>query len=140
VHDIETSIAWYLEMTPIELLARRTDQFGHGAWLGMSDSPDRPFILVLAQFFPESDPYADATTATMSPFAHIGIELPERSDVDEIAARGRELGCLTMPATDLPPPVGYVCMLSDPDGNNVEYSHDQGVYAAAQEVWGAPPS
>jgi len=28
-------------------------------------------------------------------------------------------------------------MLQDPDGNMVEFSFDQGVYAKAQEVWGA---
>lgn len=137
VKDIEASLAWYLALTPLELLARRTDEFGYGAWIGMSDSPDRPFVLVLAQFFAETDPYDGATTATMSPFAHLGIELPERADVDAIASRGAALGCLAMPAIDMPPPVGYVCMLVDPDGNNVEFSHDQGVYAAAQRVWGA---
>ena len=36
----------------------------------------------------------------------------------------------------MPPPVGYICMLSDPDGNRVEYSFDQGVYAAAHAKWG----
>ena len=35
-------------------------------------------------------------------------------------------------------PVGYVCALADPDGNLVEISHDQGVYAKAREVWGEP--
>jgi hypothetical protein len=28
-------------------------------------------------------------------------------------------------------------MLEDPDGTRVEYSYDQGVYAAAQEKWGS---
>ena len=66
----------------------------------------------------------------------IGIELPERADVDEMAGRGEADGSLAMAATDLPPPVGYICMLHDPDGNLVEFSHDQGVYAKAREVWG----
>ena len=58
VGDMDASIAWYLEMTPLELLDRREDEFGDGAWLGQPDAADRPFVLVLAQFFPGSDPYA----------------------------------------------------------------------------------
>ena len=72
----------------------------------------------------------------LAPFAHLGIELPTREALDEIAARGEAAGCLAMPPQQMPPPVGYVCMLEDPDGNRVEFSYDQGVYAAAQEKWG----
>ena len=41
-----------------------------------------------------------------------------------------------MPATEMPPPIGYICMLTDPDGNLIEFSFDQGVYKKAREVWG----
>ena len=137
VGDIDASIAWYVEMTPLELLERREDEFGYGAWLGQPDTADRPFVLVLSQFFPKSDPYAGVPLDTLNPFAHLGIELPERADVDEVARRGAATGCLAMEATEMPPPVGYICMLRDPDGNLVEFSWDQGVYAKAREVWGA---
>ena len=49
---------------------------------------------------------------------------------------GRADGCLEWEPAQWPPPVGYVCALADPDGNVVEFSYDQGVYAKAQEVWG----
>jgi hypothetical protein len=41
-----------------------------------------------------------------------------------------------MPAQQMPDPIGYICMLEDPDGNLVEFSFDQGVYAKVREVWG----
>ena len=53
-----------------------------------------------------------------------------------IAARAQHAGCLAMAPTEMPDPIGYICMLRDPDGNMVEFSFDQGVYAKAQEVWG----
>jgi len=68
--------------------------------------------------------------------ARLGIELPERADVDEVARRGAEAGCLAWEPQQLPAPVGYVCALTDPDGNVVEFSHDQGVYAAVADRWG----
>lgn len=137
VGDIGASIEWYARYTPLELLDRRQDEMGFGAWLGQSDSPDKPFILVLAQFLPGSDPFQAYPQEVLAPFAHFGVELPERADIDAIAARGADDGCLAMPPRDMPDPIGYVCMLRDPDGNMVEFSYDQGVYAKAQEVWGS---
>lgn len=134
VTDIDATIDWYIAHTPLKLLDRREEPTGYGAWLGHDDSPDKPFILVLAQFFPEHDPFKDSPIATLAPFAHLGVELTSREELDAAAAAAEEAGCLAMPPTDMPPPIGYICMLSDPDGNMIELSYDQGVYAHAQRV------
>ena len=136
VRDIDATIAWYTEFTPLELLDRRSDDMGHGAWLGMPDTYRNPFILVIAEFFPETDPFKEAPNTVLGPFAHLGMELPTKDEVDAMAAKGEAAGCLSMPSTMMPPPIGYICMLTDPDGNTVEYSWDQGVYVTAQERWG----
>ena len=136
VRDIDASIAWYTEFTPLELLDRRSDEFGRGAWLGQPDSPDKPFVLVLAQFLPATDPFGAYPKEVLAPFAHIGIELPTHGDIEAIAARAADAGCLAMGPTEMPAPIGYICMLRDPDGNMIEFSYDQGVYAKAREVWG----
>ena len=136
VKDVDRSIAWYTEHTPLHLLDRRADEFGFGAWLGDPDAAERPFILVLAQFFPATDPFKDAPQEVLAPFAHLGIEVTSHDAIDQIAAVGAGKGCLGMPPTEMPPPIGYICMLRDPDGNMVEFSFDQGVYAKAREVWG----
>jgi lactoylglutathione lyase len=136
VGDIDASIAWYEEFTPLQLLERRQDDMGFGAWLGQPESADRPFILVLAQFLPETDPFKAYPKEVLTPFAHLGIELPTRDAIDAAAARADAVGCLAMPPTQMPPPIGYVCMLRDPDGNMIEFSFDQGVYATAKRLWG----
>ena len=110
---------------------------GFGAWLGERDMVERPFILVLAQFLPATDPYRDFPKEVLTPFAHLGIELPTRAALDEAAALAERAGCLAMPPQQLPPPIGYVCMLRDPDGNMVELSFDQGVYATVRRLWGS---
>ena len=56
VADMDASIAWYEELTPLRLLTRREDEDGYGAWLGHPEASDHPFILVLAHFFPHRDP------------------------------------------------------------------------------------
>jgi lactoylglutathione lyase len=135
VTDISATIDWYTKFTPLVLIDRREDENGYGAWLGMPEKTNNPFLMVLAQFFPETDPFAGAPIATLQPFAHVGIELPSRSDVDDIAAKAEAAGCLAMPPTMMPAPIGYITMLRDPNGNMVEFSWDQGVFATLQERW-----
>ncbi len=130
--DLDASIAWYEEFTPLVLLVRREDAEGQSAWLSHPKQVENPFVLVLVMFNRDRG----RRQPMLGPFAHIGIEMPERADVDALAERGRAAGCLAWEPQQLPPPVGYVCALNDPDGNVVEISYDQGVYATVQEVWG----
>lgn len=131
--DIDKTIDWYTRYTPLKLLDRREDADGQGAWLGHPDQGDKPFILVLVSF---TSARGNGPQPVMAPFAHIGIEVTSREEVDDIARRGEEEGCLGWPPTDMPAPIGYICALKDPDGNMIEFSHNQGVYAKAKEVWG----
>jgi catechol 2,3-dioxygenase-like lactoylglutathione lyase family enzyme len=137
VRDLDASIGWYTAFTPLEVLDQRQDPTGRAAWLGQPGSADHPFVLVLAQFLPGHDPYEGTPYAQLRHFAHLGIELTSREAVDEMASRAEAAGCLDSPPTQLPPPVGYVCFVRDPDGNLVEFSYDQGVLAKAREVWGS---
>lgn len=136
VADIDESIDWYTTFTPLQLLEKRSDDEGFGAWLGQPEPTENPFVLVLAQFLPGHDPFAPTPIASIGVFNHIGIELPDKADVDAIAQLGAEAGCLGMAPKEMGVPIGYICMLTDPDGNWVEFSYDQGVYEKAREVWG----
>ena len=136
VKDIDKSIEWYERFTHLKLLQRGQDKDGKNAWLGDPTKADSPFVLVLGQFFEGHDPFAPAPHLPMGPFAHIGIELPTKEAVDEVAGRAKEEGCLGLGPVQLPKQIGYVCFIKDPDGNTVEFSYDQGVFARAREVWG----
>jgi len=136
VSDIEASIAWYEQYTHFSVLARNEDDNGKGVWLGDSTDARCPFVLVLAQFFEGKDPFAPGKHAVLTPFAHIGIEVPEKDMVDQYAAAADADGYLALGPVQMPDPVGYVCFIKDPDGNLIEFSYDQGVYEKAREVWG----
>lgn len=131
--DIEATVDWYTRYTPLVVLDRREDADGKNAWLSHEGQVDNPFVLVLVMFYKDQG----KKQPQLAPFAHIGIEVPERSDVDDIADRAREEGCLVWEPRDMPPPIGYICALNDPDGNVIEISHDQGVFAKVHEVWGS---
>lgn len=136
VKDVEASVAWYEKFTHLRVLARHEDEDGKNAWVGDSSNHESPFILVLGQFFEGHDPFAPAPHPPMGPFAHIGIELPTKEAVDNVAKLGKEAGCLALGPMQMPKDIGYICFLKDPDGNTIEFSYDQGVYETAREVWG----
>ena len=75
----------------------------------------------------------------LRPFAHIGIEVPRRSDVDALAEKAREMGVLHWEPQYVSETVGYVCALHDPDGNIIEISHNQKVFETVRRLWGASP-
>lgn len=136
VRDVEATIAWYERFTHLSVLARHEDADGKNAWIGDKASVANPFVLVVGQFYEGHDPFAPAVHVPLGPFAHIGIEVPTREEINEIAAKAKEEGCLALGPMQMPKEIGYICFVKDPDGNTIEFSHDQGVYETAQEVWG----
>ncbi len=136
VRDIDKVVAWYEEFTHLSLLCRDEDEDGYAAWLADSTQIDNPFILVLGQFNPGHDPFAPMEHPALGPFAHIGIEVPDKEMIDETAAKAKAAGCLILGPQQMPKRIGYICFLRDPEGNMVEFSYDQGVYEKVREVWG----
>lgn len=132
--DLDAAVDWYGRYTPLVVLDRRRDAEGETAWLAHEGQVEHPFVLVLVMLAADRG----RRQPQLGPFAHLGIEVPERADVVRIADLARDEGCLAWEPTDLPPPVGFVCAVTDPDGNVVEISHDQGVHAKVAEVWGVP--
>lgn len=118
VRDLEASVAFYRRFCGLEIVHDRTDAESRAriVWLAEPDVDD--FMLVLI-------PGGGSHPALAGEFSHLGYALPSRASVTAIAERGRAEGCLKWEAQDHPPPVGYFCGLSDPDGNVVEFSYGQ---------------
>jgi catechol 2,3-dioxygenase-like lactoylglutathione lyase family enzyme len=130
--DLDASLAWYERFTPLRTIDRRSDDLGQSAWLAQPEPTSQPFVLVLVAF----DDARGVPQPQLAPFAHLGIELPTKEDVDAVAEQARAEGCLAWEPVQLPAPVGYVCAATDPDGNVVEFSFDQGVAAKVLEAFG----
>ena len=116
-HDLDATIAWYEKYTPLRKTHHRQDALGAVAWLSPAESG---IVLVFIQKNEDSDPIS-----VLAPLAHLGISLDSTDHVDQIGARGERDGCLAWEPRQEPTPVGYICALSDPDGNLVEFSYGQ---------------
>ena len=131
VADVDRSVAFYTALTPLVVVASHADESGRSVWLSHEGQAETPFVLVLVE------PAGGRVGPTLAPFAHLGIELPARGDVDAVAAEARALGCLHWEPMQLAEHIGYVCAATDPDGNVIEFSYGQQVYAQVRERWGA---
>ena len=118
-HDLEKTIQWYERFTPLKLIHKREDSGAKVAWIQASD---KSIFLVFLQ-----SPDSKEPKAILSPFAHLGIEMESEEEVNAIAEEGSHHACLAWEPRQEPDPVGYVCALSDPDGNLVEYSYGQSI-------------
>jgi lactoylglutathione lyase len=142
VSDLDRAIDFYTRLTPLVVVARNEDENGRGAWLSNDKQADSPFVLVISEFVPEMAKQFGITPGepvpTLAPFAHIGIELPNKEDVDAMAERAREMGALQWEPRQMPEHIGYICAAKDPDGNVIEFSWNQKVYSTIRNLWGTP--
>ena len=120
--DLDATIAGYEAHTPMRAFHRRSDLDAEVAWLAEDDTS---VGLVVVQSF-EARASGEPQT-TLSPFAHLGFDVDDPAEVDAAAEVGRSSGCLHWAPERPPPPVGYLCALTDPDGNVVEFSYGQGL-------------
>lgn len=130
--NLDKAIEFYTSLTPLVLVERFEDDQGESCWLSNDKQVETPFVLVLVSFNKDKG----GQLGLLTPFAHIGVEVPSREDVDSIAAKAREMGCLHWEPQYVNEQVGYVCALKDPDGNVIEISHDQKVFDTIRAKWG----
>jgi lactoylglutathione lyase len=57
--------------------------------------------------------------------SHLGLSLGSRAEVDRVAELARAEGCLLLGPMYRNEVVGYICIVTDPDGNNLEFSVEQ---------------
>jgi catechol 2,3-dioxygenase-like lactoylglutathione lyase family enzyme len=117
VRDLDRTIAFYRKHVRLHVVHEREDGGSRVVWLAEREA-DPDFVLVL---FPVSGATPGGT------LQHLGYALGSRAEVDAAAATARADGLLTVEPHDAGPVVGYFCIVRDPDGNMVEFSHGQAI-------------
>jgi lactoylglutathione lyase len=115
VSNIDRSIEFYTSYCGLHVLRDRRREGGGTVWLGpATQEGQKPaFLLVLGE------------GEVNSRIDHLGFQCEKREYVDQIAEKGRALGILVEPPTDVGGVVGYFTMISDPDGHLVEFTYGQ---------------
>ncbi|UPQ84736.1 VOC family protein [Pseudomonas knackmussii] len=117
VPDLDACIAFYAQFCGMHVFHERAGKGSRIVWMA-EPGKEREFIFVIM-------PGGQARDLAENDYSHFGFALQNREDVDAIAARARQAGCLVWEPRDEPYPVGYYCGVRDPAGNYVEFSYGQ---------------
>lgn len=118
VKNIESTADFYKKFAGLNIVAQRKENQTRVAWLGNPEVKE-DFVIVLLEmpYQPSGQPSYD----------HFGLSLPSREDVDRVAEFARREGVLDFGPKDMGPVAMYLCLVRDPDGNAIEFSHGQEV-------------
>jgi len=117
VRDLDRTIAFYRKHVRLHVVHERQDGGSRVAWLAEREQ-DPAFVLVFIQV-------SDNGSPGQSPLQHLGFALSSRDEVNAAAEAARAEGILTLEPMYAGPIVGYFCIVEDPDGVQVEFSHGQ---------------
>jgi catechol 2,3-dioxygenase-like lactoylglutathione lyase family enzyme len=116
VSDLSKSVAFYEKWAGMKVEGRLDDPMGvRGARLAQKSTG---FVLSLLV-----GPMAMPMPGVM----HLGFDCASKADVDKIASDAKAAGILTFGPEDSGGELGYQAYISDPDGNNLEFSFGQKV-------------
>jgi lactoylglutathione lyase len=134
VRNLDAQLVFYARHTTMRVISTRKDDVTglRTAWLA-NERDIRPgggarFVIVLIEGSLPRDVVGDEMKEEytfLTSISHLGISLDSREDVDRIAAIAKEEGTLVLGPMYRNEIVGYICLVRDPDGNNVEFSVEQ---------------
>lgn len=133
VRNLDAQLAFYAKYTNMVSIFERVDPETNlrTAWIAnqrdITDEAAR-FVIVLIEGSIPRDVVGDEMKEEytfLTSFSHLGISVDTRDEVDRLAAMAKEDGVLVLGPMYRNAVVGYICLVRDPDGNNVEFSVEQ---------------
>lgn len=126
VPDLDACIRFYSAFCGMQVFHERAGKGSRIVWMA-EPGKERTFIFVIM-------PGGMDRALAANDYSHFGFALSSRDEVNAIADRARDAGCLIWEPRDEPYPVGYYCGLRDPAGNYVEFSYGQPLGPGAEEL------
>lgn len=132
VRDLGATLAFYARYTTMVNIHERVDPDSglRTAWLAnevdVTDEAARFVIVLICGKLPTAvTGDIKEEYGFLRSISHLGISLNTRDEVDQIAAMAKADGCLLLGPMYRNAVVGYICIVTDPDGNNIEFSVEQ---------------
>ncbi len=133
VRDLAATLAFYEKYTTLALIHERYDDETKMRTAWLANERDRTvgeaarFVIVLIEgdLPKQITGSIEASYGFLTSISHLGLSLDTREEVDAIADMAREEGCLLLGPMYRNEVVGYICIVTDPDGNNLEFSVEQ---------------
>ena len=133
VRSIAEMTSFYQRYTTMKIISERTDDETGLSTIWLANERDitptgARFVIVLIEGDIPREVVGDEMEERhgfLTSFSHLGFSLNTRDEVDQVAALAKDEGCLVLGPMYRNEIVGYICLIRDPDGNNVEFSVEQ---------------
>ena len=132
VRDLDATLAFFAKYTTLVNIHERIDPESglRSVWLAnqrdVTDEAARFVVVLICGKLPTKvTGDIKEEYGFLRSISHLGISLDSRDEVDQIAAMAKEDGCLLLGPMYRNEVVGYICIVTDPDGNNIEFSVEQ---------------
>jgi catechol 2,3-dioxygenase-like lactoylglutathione lyase family enzyme len=114
VRDADLSIRFYSEYLGMAAVKDLRGPDGHRrVWMRFSENPHAPLFVFLEVSLEKAG--AGAAVPLFS------FRTSDLKTLEEVSTRAGKAGCLAVPAGDGGGPRGFFCVVSDPDGNQLEF-------------------
>ncbi len=118
VKDADLSIRFYSEYLGMGAVLDQKDADGaRWVWLRFSENPNAPYFVLLEDSSLKKNPVVAKSLQQFS------FRLPDLKPVEEISTKGKKDKCLVEAASYGGHLRGYFCVVSDPDGNLLEFAY-----------------
>src|SRR5438270_4754671 len=133
VRDLDATLDFYAKYTRLEKIHERVDADTALRSVWLANTADKTeavarFVIVLIQGSLPRNVVGEAMEAKygfLTSIIYLGISMNSRDDVDRIAEMAKEDGSLILGPRYMNPVVGYIALIRDPDGNQLEFSVEQ---------------
>lgn len=133
VRDLEATLGFYDRYTTLVKIHERHDPETdlRTAWLAnerdiTTDEAARFVIVLIEGKLPTAiTGDIEEEYGFLTSISHLGLSCTTRDEIDRIASMAEEEGCLLLGPMYRNEVVGYICIITDPDGNNIEFSVEQ---------------
>ena len=132
VRDLDATMDFYRRYTTLEMIHERYEEETGLRSVWLANTRDKTaeaarfvVVLICGSLPTKITGSIKEEYGFLRSISHLGISLNTRDEVDVIAAMAKEDGCLVLGPRYMNPVVGYICLIRDPDGNQVEFSVEQ---------------
>jgi catechol 2,3-dioxygenase-like lactoylglutathione lyase family enzyme len=132
VRDFDATMSFYRRYTELVAVQERTNEKTglRAAWLanpGDLTATSARFVLVLLEggHRPGAPDGSEGQFGFLTSISHLGFSVESTAEVDRLAALAVADGVLVLGPVHRSAVTGYIALLTDPDGNNVEISYGQ---------------
>lgn len=132
VRDLDATMAFYRRYTTLEMIHERYEEETGLRTVWLANTRDKTeaaalfvVVLICGSLPTKITGSIKEEYGFLRSISHLGMSLNTRAEVDAIAAMAKEEGCLVLGPRYMNDVVGYICLIRDPDGNQLEFSVEQ---------------